>query len=185
MVIGEKGVKMDMTKVEAIMSWLMLKCMKDVQAFLGLANFYCCFIQDFSKIATPLNNLMHKETVWRWGGTQQKAFGELKRRFVEGPILVAANYTYPLHVESDTSYFATGAVLSMLCEDEKWHLCAFLSKGLNNVERNYGVHDKEMLGIISVLEMWRHYLEGAKHEIDIWTDHQNLKYFMTTKKLNC
>ena len=60
MIIGEKGVNMDMTKVEAIMSWPMPKCMKDIQAFLGLANFYCCFIQDFSKIATPLNNFMCK-----------------------------------------------------------------------------------------------------------------------------
>jgi len=105
--------------VEAIMPWPTLKRMKDVQAFLGLANFYHCFIQDFSKIATPLNNLMCKETVWRWGGTQQKAFDELKRRFVEGPILVAADCTCPLHMESDASDFATGAVLSMLCEDEK------------------------------------------------------------------
>jgi len=68
--------------------------MKDIQAFLGLANFYCQFIQDFSKIAAPLHNLMCKETVWRWGGGQQEAFDELKRRFVEGPILVAADYTY-------------------------------------------------------------------------------------------
>jgi len=148
MVIGKKGVKMDMTKVEAIMSWPMLKHIKDIQAFLGLANFYHQFIQDSSKIATPLHNLTHKETVWRWGGSQQKAFDELKRRFVEGPILVAANYTHSLCMESDTSYFATGAVLSMLCEDEKWHPCAFLSKSLNDVKRNYDVHDKEILGII-------------------------------------
>jgi len=92
---------------------------------------------------------------------------------------------HPLHVESDASDFAMGAVLSMLCEDEKWHPCAFLSKSLNNSERNYDVHDKEMLGIqIQVLETWRHYLEEAKHEIDIWTDHQNLKYFMSAKNLN-
>ena len=116
MIIGEKGVKMDMTKGEAIMSWPTLKRMKDVQAFLGLANFYRRFIQDLSKIATPLNNLTRKETVWRWGGTQQKAFDELKKRFVEGPILVAADYTR--QVESDASDFATRAVLSMLCEDE-------------------------------------------------------------------
>jgi len=89
--------------VEAIMSWLTPKCVKDIQAFLGLANFYCHFIQDFSKIATPLNNLTRKETVWRWGGTQQKAFDELKKRFVEGPILVATDYMCPLHMESDTS----------------------------------------------------------------------------------
>jgi RNase H-like domain found in reverse transcriptase len=75
-------------------------------------------------------------------------------------------------------------VLSMLCEDEKWHLCAYLSKGLNDVERNYDVHDKEMLRIIPALEAWRHYLEGAKHEVEIWTDHTNLQYFMCAKKLN-
>ena len=67
---------------------------------------------------------------------------------MEGPILVATNYMRPLCVESDASDFVTGAILSMLCEDEKWHLCAFLSKGLNNVKRNYDVHDKEILGII-------------------------------------
>ena len=72
----------------------------------------------------------------------------------------------------------------MLCEDEKWHPCAFLSKGLNDVEINYDVHDKEMLGIIQALEAWRHYLEGATHEVEIWTDHQNLQYFMSTKKSN-
>jgi len=138
---------MDSTKMEAIMSWLTLKCMKDIQAFLGLANFYHQFIQDFSKIAAPLHNLTCKEMVWRWGGSQQKVFYELKRRFVEGPILVATDYMCLLCVESDTSDFATGAVLLMLCEDEKWHPCAFLSKGLSDIKRDYDVHDKEMLGI--------------------------------------
>jgi len=49
-------------------------------------------------------------------------------------------------------------------------LCAFLFKGLNGVERNYDVHDKEMLGIIQALKAWRHYLEGVKYELEIWTD---------------
>ena len=62
--------------------------------------------------------------------------------------------TKELHVESDASNFATGAVLSMKCEDEKWHPCAYLSKGLNDVEQNYDVHDKEMLGIMHALESW-------------------------------
>ena len=110
---------------------------------------------------------------------------ELKKRFVEGPVLAPIDFTHPLRVESDASDYATGAVLSMLCEDEKWHLCTFLSKGLNDVERNYDVHDKEMLGIIQALEAWRHYLEGAKHELEIWMDHANLQYVMSAKKLNC
>jgi len=53
------------------------------------------------------------------------------------------------------------------------------------VERNYEIHDKEMLAIIRALEEWRHFLEGATHPVEIWTDHKNLEYFMMAKKLNC
>jgi len=95
-----------------------------------------------------------------------------------------ADTTKELHIESDASDFATRAVLPMKCDDEKWHPCAYLSKGLNDVEQNYDVHDKEMLGIMCALESWHHYLEEAKLQFEIWTDHRNLQYFMETKKLN-
>ena len=71
------------------------------------------------------------------------------------------------------------------CEDGKWRPVAFISKLLNTTERNYEIHDKEMLAVIRCLEAWRHYLEGAKLEFKIWTDHKNLQYFMTSQKLNC
>jgi len=61
---------------------------------------------------------------------------------------------------------------------------AFYSKSLSLVERNYEIHDKEMLAIICMLEEWRHFLEGAQHPVEIWTDHKNLEYFITAKKLN-
>ena len=63
-------------------------------------------------------------------------------------------------------------------------LFAFLSKSLSPVERNYEIHDKEMLAIIRALEEWRHFLEGAEHQVEVWTDHKNLEYFMSAKKLN-
>jgi len=53
------------------------------------------------------------------------------------------------------------------------------------MERNYEIHNKEMLAIIRALEEWRHFLEGATHPVEIWTDHKNLEYFMIAKKLNC
>ena len=62
---------------------------------------------------------------------------------------------------------------------------AFYSKSLSLVERSYEIHDKEMLAIIRVLEEWRYFLEEARHPVEIWTDHKNLEYFMTAKKLNC
>ena len=61
---------------------------------------------------------------------------------------------------------------------------AFLSKSLNETERNYKIHDKEMLAIIRGLENWRHLLEGMHFKFEIWTDHKNLEYFMKAQKLN-
>jgi len=91
----------------------------------------------------------------------------------------------PFRIEADSSDFATGAVLSQQSTtDGKWHPVAFYSKSLSSVERNYEIHDKEMLAIIRALEEWRHFLEGATHLVEIWTDHKNLEYFMTAKKLN-
>ena len=81
--------------------------------------------------------------------------------------------TKELRVEANASDYATRAVLSMKDDDGKWHPCAYLSKGLDDVERNYDIHDKELLGVMRALEAWCHYLEGCKHKIEIWTDHQN------------
>ena len=61
---------------------------------------------------------------------------------------------------------------------------AFYSKSLSPVEQNYEIYNKEMLTIICTLEEWRHFLEGARHPLEIWMDHKNLEYFMTAKKLN-
>jgi len=101
------------------------------------------------------------------------------------PVLMSPQDSEPFWVEADSSDFATGAVLSQqLTADGKWHPIAFYSKSLSSVERNYKIHNKEMLAIIRALEKWRHFLEGATHLVEIWTDHKNLKYFMMAKKLN-
>jgi len=72
----------------------------------------------------------------------------------------------------------------MKCSDEKWRLVAFISKSLSDTERNYEIHDKEMLAVVRCLEAWRHFLEGATTKFEIWTDHKNLEYFMKAQKLN-
>jgi len=111
-------------------------------------------------------------------------FEELKKRFTTEPVLVAPDLDREMRVEADVSDFATGGVLSMKCEDEKWRPVAYISKPLNEAERNYEIHDKEMLAIIRCLEAWRHFLEGAKDQFEIWTDYKNLEYFMKAQKLN-
>jgi len=89
-----------------------------------------------------------------------------------------------MRVEVNALDYAIGEVLSTKGEDGKWRLVAFISKSLNAIEQNYEIHDEEMLAVIQCLEAWRYYLEGAKLEFEIWTDHKNLQYFMTSQKLN-
>jgi len=85
-----------------------------------------------------------------------------------------------MRVEADVSDYAMGGTLSVKGADGKWRLVAFISKSLSSPERNYEIHDKEMLAVIWCLEDWRHYLEDTKKEFEIWTDHKNLQYFMSS-----
>ena len=89
-----------------------------------------------------------------------------------------------LRVEMNASDYVTGGILLMEVENGRWKLVAFLSKSLNEMERNYEIHDKKILAIIRGLEVWRHLLKGAQFKFEIWTDHKNLEYFMKVQKLN-
>ena len=126
----------------------MSESVKDVQKFLGLANYYRRFVKDFAKIARPLHEMTRKENKWSWGERQQKAFKELKERFMTEPVLITLDLDKKMRVEVDASDFAMGGVLSMKCEDERWRPVSYISKLLNKAKRNYEIHDKEMLVII-------------------------------------
>jgi len=113
-----------------------------------LANYYRWFVKDFVKIARPLHEMMRKEIKWSWGEKQQKAFEELKEKFITEPVLVILDLNREMRIEADASDFAIEGVLLMKCEDEKWRPVIYISKLLNEAEKNYKIHDKEMLAII-------------------------------------
>jgi len=100
------------------------------------------------------------------------------------PVLAAPDLDKEMRVEVDASDYAMGGVLSVRGEDRKWRPVVFISKLLNNIKRNYKIHDKEMLVVIRYLEAWRHFLERARTKFEIWMDHKNLEYFMINQKLN-
>jgi len=147
-IIGEDRVRMEKEKVQGVIEWLVPRSTKNVQKFLGLANYYRWFVKDFARIAKPLHEMTRKETKWSWGERQQRVFEELKERFTTEPILVTPDLDKEMRVEADVSDFVMGGVLSMKCEDEKWRPVAYISKSLNEAKRNYKIHDKEMLAII-------------------------------------
>jgi len=183
-VMDEGKIEMEEDKVAGVLNWPIPKTVRDVRKFLGLANYYRHFVKDFAKLARPLNNLTRKKEKWKWGEEQQKAFEQLKMVFMSRPLLVAPDLDKEFRVEADTSNFATGGVLSIKCEDNKWRPVAYISKSLNETEQNYEIHDKEMLAVIHCLEAWRHFLEGTRSKFEVWTDHKNLEYFMSNQKLN-
>ena len=118
---------------------------------------------------------------------EQASFNKLKELITSTPVLVFPNDSLPYRTEANSSDAATGAVLSQQTSLEnggKWHPIAFFSKSLSPVEQNYEIHNKKMLAIIQALEEWRHFLEGTPCQFEIWTDHKNLEYFHTSKKLN-
>lgn len=108
----------------------------------------------------------------------------MKKVFTTRPTLVAPDLDEEMRVEEDMLEYATGGVLSMKCEDEKLRPVAFISKLLNEAERNYEIHNREMLAIVRCLDEWRHLLKGAQNKCEIWSDYKNLKYFMGSQKLN-
>jgi len=104
--------------------------------------------------------------------------------FTTKPVLAAPDLDKEFRVEADVSNYTTGRVLSMKCSDKMWRPVTSISKSLSDTERNYEIHDKEMLAVVRCLEAWRHFLEGATIKFKIWTDHKNLEYFMKAQKLN-
>jgi len=116
-------------------------------------NFYRRFIQDFSAKARLLFDLTRSKQVWTWSGREQAAFEDLKTVVTTALVLVSLQESDPFRIEVDSLDFATGAVLSQQSTtDGKWHPVAFYSKSLSSMERNYKIHDKEMLAIIRALE---------------------------------
>jgi hypothetical protein len=172
-------------KVQSIQDWAEPRSVKNVQQFLGFANFYRRFIDGFSEVARPLTELTKKDAkaAFNWSETAGSAFATLKRLFTAAPILVHFHPQKPTVVETDASDFALGAVISQIQETKRLHPVAYHSRKFKPAEINYDVHDKEMLAIVTAFKEWEHMLNSVADEITVYTDHKNLEYFATSKVL--
>src|SRR5258708_21757216 len=111
--------------------------------------------------------LTWKSKDWSWGTAEQQAFDALKNAITSTPTLAFPSKSSLFHLECDASNFTTGAVLLQQQEDGLFHPIGFMSKSFSDTERNYQIHDKEMLAIMHALEEWRHFLEGSDHKLQI------------------
>lgn len=184
LIVGTRGIRMDPEKISAVADWPQPKNVKDVQGFLGFANFYRRFIRDFAKKATPLTRLTKKDTPFEWDDKCVRAFEELKGAFTSAPILQHFDPDKPSTIECDSSDYVNAGCLSQPDHDGILRPVAFFSKKLTPTECNYDIYDKELMAIVRSFEEWRAELEGASDPVEVISDHKNLQYFMTTKRLS-
>ncbi len=184
--ISHEGVRMDERKVRAVTEWPQPSTIKELQRFLGFANFYRRFIRNYSIVSAPLTSLLKgKPSKLKWTEEAKTAFTTLKEKFTTAPILKHPEPSLPFVVEVDASDCGIGAVLSQRHgQPGKLFPCAFFSRKLTAAERNYDVGNKELLSMKAAIEEWRHWLEGAAHPFQVITDHKNLEYIKSAKRLN-
>ena len=181
-VVSNEGIEMDKAKVEAVIGWPEPTTVREVQSFLGFANFYRRFIKNFSAIQRPLSALTRKGIEFVFGPKEQAAFTKVKNAISSAPVLRHFDPTLRIIIETDASDFALGAVLSQEDSEGVIRPVAFLSRRMEPAELNYPVHDKEFLAIVWACKEWSHYLEGSP-AVEIITDHRSLEYFLISKLL--
>jgi hypothetical protein len=200
-IVSPEGIEVDEKRIQTILEWPEPRTVREIRVFIGFMNYYRRFIANFSRLALPLTKLTQKGPEAARGGHAQRreesqvldldkeakeAFQKLKNSFREIPILAHFERHRKTKAEVDASGGAIAGILSQWYPEEgktgRWRPIDFFSRKLITAEYNYGTHDQELLAIVKSLEHWRQYLEGI--HFDIYTDHQNLKWFMETKTLS-
>ena len=182
-IVGKDGVTMSKKNVESILSGKAPRSVKHVHIFIGFANFYRRLIENFSKVCKPIKDTLKikgDKKLWCWRPEPDKAFEELKQRFTSAALLAHFYPDRKMVIETDVSDFGLGCILSQ-CLGKRLHPVAFHSRKLNDAERNYEIHDQELLAILEAFREWKYYLLGADEPVTVYTDHQNQQYFLTTK----
>src|SRR5690606_19567183 len=187
-IVSKDGIEMDPAKVQAVREWESPTCVKDVQCFLGFANFYRRFIKDYSRICRPLFDLLKKDSEFSWTPEHQQVFDNLKEAFCSALILRHFDPELTTVLETDASDTVASGILSQQfpTPDGKsvLHPIAYFSKKLNPAQCNYPIGDKELLAIVLCFEEWHLYLHATEKPVLVFTDHANLQTFMTRAILN-
>ena len=176
-IMSSEGIRVDPTKIEAIVNWKPPQNITDVRSFLGLAGYYRRFMRGFFVIASPLTKLLRKGIKFEWTDKCQNSFEQLKGMLVEAPLLTQPTSGKEYTLYSDALGIGLGCVLM---KDGK--VVAYASRLLKPHEQNYLTHDLELVAVVFALKIWRHYLYREK--CIIYTDHKSLKYLLLRKELN-
>lgn len=153
---------------------------RQVRRFLGMTGWYHRFIKGYASIAAPITDLLKKADRFTWTAEAQQAFDLLKERMTSSPVLVHPDFTQRFYIQCDACLTGVGGVLYQLVNGEE-HPIAFMSRKLNDAQRNYSVSELECLAAILCVEKFWGYVEGMP--FTVITDHASLKWLMSQKDL--
>lgn len=174
--VNQKGVGTQRRLISAIEEWPVPSSVKEVQSFLGLANFYRRFVKNYAKIARPLSDVTRQDN-YKWESEQAESFEALKQAMTTAPVLAHPKSSEKFVLSTDASKYAVGASLV-----QNGHPVAFLSHRLTDVETRWTTGDQELLAFIIALKEWSVYLRGRNFVF--YTDHEPIRYLQTKPKLN-
>ncbi|KFD45703.1 hypothetical protein M513_13425 [Trichuris suis] len=170
--IDAQGIHPTAEKVDAIHNAARPRNKPELQAFLGLLNFYHNFLANKAEIVEPLHRLLDKGSSWNWTQEHEKAFQKAKRLISSNSVLIQYDDNLPLTLTCDASPYGIGCVLAHKLPNGKEAPIAFHSRTLAAAERNYAQIDKEALSIIAGIKKFHNYLYGRSFEVK--TDHKPL-----------
>ncbi|KAF1313538.1 reverse transcriptase, partial [Globisporangium splendens] len=181
--VGKNGVRVDPEKVKSIDDWPIPQNVKQLRQWLGLANYLHKYTRNYAALVQPLTSLLKKDNEWEWSEEHQAAFAKVKKSLREAPVLALADHEKPFHVVCDASDYAIGCALMQHDDEGKERVVSYQSRQLRPAERNYPVHDKELLAMKYALAKFRVYLLGEK-QFAIYTDHASLRTAVKTPHLS-
>ena len=181
--VSKEGVRADPEKVSSICSWPTPTNQTELRQWLGLANYLHKYTKNYAELIQPLSTLLKKDAVWSWKAEHHSAFNSVKKSLSEAPVLMLPDDSKPFHVVCDASNFAIGCALMQFDDEGRERVVSFQSRQMKPAERNYPVHDKELLGMRYALIKFRVYLLGEKM-FSVYTDHASLRTAVKTPHLS-
>ena len=164
---------MDPSKVNKIKSWPIPTSSREVQQFLGLANYYRHYIKGFAEMAKPLHKLTERNAIFKWSLECENAFSTLCSKLTTTPVLAYPDFNQQFILDTDASNMVIGAVLSQIGDDGQEHIIAYGSRLLTKSERQYCVTRRELLAVVVFTKHFCPYLLGRRFVLR--TDHGSLQ----------
>lgn len=180
--VGPEGVKPLKKNVDKVLNYSQPKNVKELERFMGLASYYRKFVENFAKIAAPLNRLKAKNTAYEWTPQCEKAFKELKTKLTSYPVLKHPDTSGEFIINTDASNEGLGVIMSQLDDQGKEHPVSYSSRGLGKSEKNYSATKKELSAITWGIKQYKLFLYGQKFKVYI--DHQPIKGLLTARHDN-